>query len=158
MRAYKSEHGQTIVLIGLALVVLFGFAALAVDGGRLYAEQRRAQNAADAAAYAAASAGIDSTGPLDLSWRAAGLAQAGLNDFVDADAGPNPGTLLDVEIYHPPVDGDHAGDLGYYQAKIRNHVDQVFSQIVYHDGLEVSVDAVARGKDEAPAADGDWPR
>ena len=42
------------VLIILAIVALFGFAALAVDIGRLYAERRRIQSAADAAALAAA--------------------------------------------------------------------------------------------------------
>ena len=42
-----SESGQAIVLIGVAFVVLLGFAALAIDGSMIYSDRRYAQNAAD---------------------------------------------------------------------------------------------------------------
>src|SRR5262249_55727399 len=48
------ERGQVLPLVVLALLGLAGFAALAVDGGNLYTEQRRAQAAADDAVMAAA--------------------------------------------------------------------------------------------------------
>jgi len=80
MNEKKSEQGQAIVLVALALVVVFGFAALAVDGGRSYSEKRRAQNAADAAAYAAAMAAAEGQ-----NWRQAALDQLVLNDFNDPD-------------------------------------------------------------------------
>ncbi|MBI3732128.1 MAG: hypothetical protein HY259_01555, partial [Chloroflexi bacterium] len=44
------RRGQTLVLVGLMLVGMLGVVALAIDGGNLYVERRRAQNAADAAA------------------------------------------------------------------------------------------------------------
>ena len=50
MKTNRSEKGQAFVLIIVAIVAIFGFAALAVDGGNVYAERRRAQNAADASA------------------------------------------------------------------------------------------------------------
>jgi len=52
----KGMRGQTLVLVALALVVLFGMAALALDGGNVYLQRRQMQTAADAAALAAARA------------------------------------------------------------------------------------------------------
>ncbi|MGY1615548.1 pilus assembly protein TadG-related protein [Geodermatophilus sp. SYSU D00691] len=53
-RGADGERGATAVLFSLLLVPLLGFAAIAVDIGRLYAEQARLQVAADAAALAVA--------------------------------------------------------------------------------------------------------
>ncbi|MBN1886645.1 MAG: hypothetical protein JW850_01590 [Thermoflexales bacterium] len=50
----KSENGQAIILIALALVVVLAFAAMAIDLGNVFTERREAQNAADAAALAGA--------------------------------------------------------------------------------------------------------
>lgn len=50
----KEEKGQVVVIAALAMVVLLGFTALAVDGGSLYLAKRQASNAADAAALAGA--------------------------------------------------------------------------------------------------------
>lgn len=54
MKQGKQEKGQALILIALAAVGLFGFAALAIDGSRTFSDKRHAQNAADAAAMAAA--------------------------------------------------------------------------------------------------------
>ena len=51
----KREGGQIIVLFAVSLVAILVVAALAVDGGMLYAERRHAQNAADAASMAGGS-------------------------------------------------------------------------------------------------------
>jgi Tfp pilus assembly protein PilX len=48
----NSERGQAIVLIVLAMIVLLGFTALAVDGSMVYSDRRMVQNAADASALA----------------------------------------------------------------------------------------------------------
>jgi len=50
----KKESGQALILITLAAVGLFAFAALAIDGSRVYSDKRHAQNAADTAALAGA--------------------------------------------------------------------------------------------------------
>jgi len=50
----RNRNGQVLVLVALALLVLLGIVALAVDGGNLYAERRKMQNAADAGALAGA--------------------------------------------------------------------------------------------------------
>ena len=46
------ESGQALILVVVVLVVLFGFMALAIDVGSLYANRRKMQNAADAGALA----------------------------------------------------------------------------------------------------------
>lgn len=51
----KSETGQAIVFLVLGLVVFMGFVALAIDGGRVYADRRHVQNSADAASLAGGS-------------------------------------------------------------------------------------------------------
>lgn len=48
------ERGAVAVMVSLLLVPMFGFAAIAVDIGSLYAEKARLQIAADAAAFAVA--------------------------------------------------------------------------------------------------------
>jgi Flp pilus assembly protein TadG len=49
-----TEKGQALILIALAAVGLFAFAALAIDGSRMYSDKRHAQNAADTASLAGA--------------------------------------------------------------------------------------------------------
>jgi type II secretory pathway pseudopilin PulG len=56
VKSKATEKGQVIVLFAIALIVLFGFAALAIDMSAVQTERRAAQNAADAAALSAASA------------------------------------------------------------------------------------------------------
>jgi Flp pilus assembly protein TadG len=52
--ARKDERGQAIVLMVLALVVLLGMAAMVLDVGGWFRDQRRLQGTADAAALAGA--------------------------------------------------------------------------------------------------------
>ncbi len=54
MEMKTTEKGQTLVLIALAAIGLFAFAALAIDGSRAFSDKRHAQNAADTAALAGA--------------------------------------------------------------------------------------------------------
>ena len=54
MTGHGAQRGQAIVMIGLVIVVLFGFVGLAIDGGRAYLDRREMQAAVDAAALAAA--------------------------------------------------------------------------------------------------------
>lgn len=48
------EQGSILVYFALFLVVILGFGAIALDGSNAYVQQRRMQNAADAAALAGA--------------------------------------------------------------------------------------------------------
>ncbi len=55
LRAIRSERGQGLVVAAIALFVVAGFAALAVDVGQAMHERRELQKAADASALAGAS-------------------------------------------------------------------------------------------------------
>lgn len=97
MRRYIRHHGeqgQVIILFALAMVGVVAVVAIALDGGMLYWNQRRAQNAADAAVIAGTSmlvsemqsssflCGITADRPiLDQI-----VLYAGLNDVPNADA------------------------------------------------------------------------
>lgn len=49
----SSERGATVVIVAFCLVVLMGFAAVAVDSGVLFSDRRQQQSAADGGALAA---------------------------------------------------------------------------------------------------------
>jgi len=51
--ARRTQRGAVAIIVGLTMVVLVGFAGLALDGGRLYVNKTELQNAADACALAA---------------------------------------------------------------------------------------------------------
>ena len=51
-KSTSTESGQVLVILVLAIVGLLAFAALAIDGGLIYADRRGAQNAADASVLA----------------------------------------------------------------------------------------------------------
>lgn len=51
-KSRRRQAGQTLVLFVLALAVLLGFTAMAIDVGLFYEDRRQLQNAADAAALA----------------------------------------------------------------------------------------------------------
>ncbi len=63
-----SEKGQAIIIIIFAIVGLIGMSALAIDGTNAYADSRRAETAASAAALTAALTRIEGG-----DWRAAAL-------------------------------------------------------------------------------------
>jgi Tfp pilus assembly protein PilX len=55
MRRGRQEDGVVLVMVAILMVVFLGMAAIAVDTGSFYGQQRKAQAAADSAALAAAS-------------------------------------------------------------------------------------------------------
>lgn len=131
----RSERGQSLVLLALAMIGMLGFAGLAIDGGILFTDRRQAQNAADAAALAGALAYLNGG---DLY--SAAYARAADNGY------DNNQTSNWVYVYHPPIDGPYAGNPQYIQVRIVSRVDSVFIHFVYGGVLENTVTAVARAK------------
>ena len=82
-RSHKSERGQMVVIVALALTTLIAMAGLVIDGGMALSNRRQVQNAADSAALA----GTRVLG-LDLKWRAvnAGNPSAPAAPFPNVDA------------------------------------------------------------------------
>jgi hypothetical protein len=133
---HRSDRGQALVIIALALVGIVGMVALVVDGGNVFLDRRSAQNAADSAALASALSRIQG----GQDWVGAAIASAAQNGY------NNDGVTNIVQVYSPPKDGPNAGDLEYLQVIITSHVDTYFAGVVGRDRITNVVDAVARTK------------
>ncbi|MEW5940906.1 MAG: Tad domain-containing protein, partial [Chloroflexota bacterium] len=145
-RNNRSERGQALILIVFAIVALIGITALAVDGGNVYAERRRAQNAADSAALSAALAKVRGN-----NLYTNGLASAANNHYVDDDPTENADQVVDVEIYNPPIDymganDAYVGESEYIQVVITAEVKTYFGGIIGIKTVTNKVMAIARGK------------
>jgi uncharacterized membrane protein len=77
------EHGQALVMIAIAALVLFAFTALAIDGSIVFSDRRHSQNASDTAVLAAALEKVRN--PTGSTWQPSGFARAADNDYVDSD-------------------------------------------------------------------------
>jgi hypothetical protein len=141
-----TERGQSILILAIAFVGMLGFASLAIDGGLLYTERRRAQNGADAAALAGALAKIYGNNPYTAAY-----GRAADNTY------DNDGVQNWVEVYTPPIHGPYAGNSEYVEVIITSRVDTVFAHFVYSGELQNTVTAVARARpgSVAPLLSGD---
>ena len=158
MRRRRSEAGQTFVLMVLVLVGLVGFVALATDGGMLYAERRRAQNAADTAALGAALAKIKGLNLYNVA-----LDRLDKNGFgvvwdhcipagYDCIAGT--GDKWTIQVSNPPRSGQFAGDDDYIQVIVTTEVATSFAQMIFQGPLRTTVEAVSRTWPELSIAPG----
>jgi hypothetical protein len=144
--AHKLERGQALPLLALALIALAGFAALALDGGNLWTEQRRAQAAADNAVMAAAYQEMNGFTGSNLS--NAAFANAAQNGYV---TGPH----TTVVFHLPPIHGAYAGNSQYMEVVITQTVPTALAHLVYQqDPIPVTVIAVAHGTPTGPLMDG----
>lgn len=141
----RSERGQVVVLFALSIVAFLAVLALILDGGRVYSERRRAQNAADAAALAGARV-------LDLGAAAvlkAACDAAAANGFPDATCGPG-GSVVKVLVSGPGV-GKVAPDVldkfattpGYVQAAVVSSFKPVVAPLVGLQDFAASAFGVA---------------
>jgi len=151
MKGQRFERGQALVLIILSVVAIFGFAALAVDMGRVYAERRRAQSAADAAALAAAY----DVAHFESDDEAAILALA--DKTARASALEN-GYSEGVVVNNPPDDADNSHyeecRCEYIQVKITSLVNPIFMQFIGRGTSEITTSSVARARLSQPISMG----
>ncbi|WP_223592029.1 TadE/TadG family type IV pilus assembly protein [Neobacillus bataviensis] len=54
LQKFKEESGAVLVMVAIFMVVLLGFIAITIDGGRLYSEKSKLQKALDAAVLSGA--------------------------------------------------------------------------------------------------------
>jgi len=124
-RSRGRDEGISTITAAVSIVVLLGFAALAIDGSNLYRERGDAQNAADLAAYAAANeACTGGSRPVEK-----GRAQAAANGFDDSDP--------DIAV---GITKEPAG----WRAEITANADRYFSRILEANSLKVNAVAVVR--------------
>jgi Flp pilus assembly protein TadG len=127
------EKGQALILIALAAIGLFAFAALAIDGSMAFSDKRQAQNAADTAALAAARSRASSNG----------YAQNGTTQVVEVYLCNNAsasctGLSADADLTQ------------YIQVKITSHVNTYFAKVVGRSEVVNRVNSVMRA---SPATD-----
>src|SRR4051794_11097663 len=79
-RPRDGERGQTLVIVALAAIPIIMLLGLVIDGGWAYTQQRRTQNAMDAAANAGAVMLVQ-----DLPFRAQGQTQPKTDGQVAAE-------------------------------------------------------------------------
>ncbi|RCK77063.1 MAG: putative autotransporter protein [Anaerolineae bacterium] len=141
-RFHSHESGQAIVLLVLAMVALLGFAALAIDGGRLYSERRHAQNSADAASLAGALQKANKQA--DSVVLQAVLASAASNGYSGAQvSGAIGGPFTDL-----------FGKYYLVTATITSTLESTFAHFVYQGPLQIQVQAVAKAYQSQPALPG----
>jgi hypothetical protein len=76
-RSRPTEQGQAIVILALSVAVLLMLAAVVVDGGNAFVQQRGTQNAADSAALAGATVMVKHVGdPTDSQWNSGAVLDA----------------------------------------------------------------------------------
>lgn len=130
----QGERGAVAVLTALVLVVLLGFAAIAIDVGMLYQERAELQSGADAAALAVAqdcAKGLDCTGPLAHP-RAQEMAERNAKDGAANAAEPViAGNTVRVDVSTRDESG--AGSLAL-----------TFAPVLGFDSAEVGATAAAR--------------
>ena len=140
----RNEAGQALVLTALLLVVLMGFAGLAIDMGVMRYEKRLQQTAADAAAIAGASNlgfGDVVSGAQDAATRV-GFTDNGGGQVSNCAGGAAVGTVC-VQVNNPPNSGPHQGNSGYVEALVAEVHPTYFMKILSINTETITARAVA---------------
>jgi carbon monoxide dehydrogenase subunit G len=144
------RRGVVAVIVALALVAVVGVVAVAVDGGLLYLELRRARATADAAAMAAA-CDLFKNYPTNNGTDPNGTAAAALSAAED-NGYNNDGTTNTVTVNIPPTSRIYAGQAGYVEVIVKTQVQRAFSRVWGSDTITVGARAVSRGAWVSPNA------
>ena len=120
-RTRHGERGQVVPLVALALTVLLGAAALAVDVGYWRYQERLQQSAADSAAIAGAS---------EISFGAAGVPtgaarDATLNGFTD-----DGGVTTNVTVHYPPTSGPYNANTSAVEVIVEKKQPGFFAKVL----------------------------
>ncbi|MDA8216141.1 MAG: pilus assembly protein TadG-related protein [Dehalococcoidales bacterium] len=133
-----AERGQVLVIFALAVTVLLGAVALAVDAGQTYATKRHLQNVADQAALVGGQSlnGGDPEGDA--------IANAQLNDPSLAVYDPANPDADCVRASIPPTAGPFAGQAGYLEVITHKRQPTAFARVFGQGRAVVTARAVVR--------------
>jgi len=165
----NKQSGQVLIGVAFAMVMLAGFAGLAVDMGTIRYQRRLQQTAADAAAIAGSNE-IRQNGGVGIS--SAALSATAANGFTNTagditncvTAGAAVGTVC-IQIVHAPADvtlpdgtvipaGPHNGNTNYVEALVGVVQPTFFMQIFGKDRQFVLARAVATNIGQASGGGG----
>ncbi len=142
LRRFKRRPpGQTFLLISIALVVLLGVSALAVDIGDLWTTRRLMQSAADAGAVA----GADeiAIGGTSTAITAAAKDAASHNGFADGGTRPGATNTITVAVHNPPTSGPYAANSNAVEVDVSQTQPTYFMKVLGMQTVPVSTTAVA---------------
>jgi hypothetical protein len=136
------EKGQALILVTLAAIGLFAFAALAIDSSRAYSNKRHAQNAADTAALAGALSYARQGNTSSVETVA--LDRAASNGFGNIVGDPS--TVVTVEIANVPNAADCPGEAQGIDitVNIESYINATFAKIIGRETLDSGAVATAR--------------
>jgi hypothetical protein len=146
----KSRRGAIVVLVAVSLAVILGFVAIAIDGGGLLEQRRRAQATADAAALAAAE-DLFRNYPQNRGYDLDGTAEAYAYNIAAANGFANDGTRTVVSVRISPeayAGGPNKGKTlprGYAEVTVQHNQPRYFAAILGSGDVPVHARAVARG-------------
>jgi Flp pilus assembly protein TadG len=160
MKHKLNEKGQALVLIALAAVGLFGFAALAIDGSRVYSDRRHAQNAADTSALAAALARIRASGgnpapsqaTINTATFDAALNRASTNGYQNDSDSTVEVHICNEPTLNPPCAGlpGDADPADYVQVKVVSTIPMTFARVIGWTHVTSTVTAIAHASSALP--------
>jgi Putative Flp pilus-assembly TadE/G-like len=133
----RRNSGQILPLVGIAMVVLIGFASMAVDIGLLYSTRRRMQTAADAAAIAGASALLD-----DQNYQQAAYDVATLNGFTTGQSNTTV-TAGPPSASDPNLNLTSYSTANYVEVDITQNVPTYFLRVLGYQSMKVGARAIA---------------
>ncbi len=129
------------MLASIALVALFGMAALAIDVGNLWTTRRKMQSAADAAAIAGVDAiTIGESGSAVVSAAKYGAQQ---NGFQDGSTSTTSSSTVSVAVNNPPTSGSYQGLASAVQVVVSQTQPTYFMRVLGWNQVPVSVSATA---------------
>ena len=162
-RKDRSQSGQILILLVLALVGILGFTALAIDGSMVYSDRRIAQNAADSASVAGAGqAGQFLKWQTNTSWDcyaqklldaqviaiSEAIANADINDYsIDDDITDQHGVIVEC------IDTSDNKYLDVY-VNITDETPTSFAHLIYQGPLVNTVAAKTRVYPRSSVAEG----
>jgi Flp pilus assembly protein TadG len=140
-RLARRPYGQTFVLVSIALVVLIGVAALAVDVGDLWTTRRLMQSAADSGAVA----GADeiALGGSSSAITAAAKDATSHNGFTDGAARAGTSNTVTVAVHNPPTSGPFAANSNAVEVDVSQTQPTYFMKVLGWQAVPVSTTAIA---------------
>jgi hypothetical protein len=152
---YSKQPGQSIPLIALIIVVLFGMVGLAVDVGNTYGEQRSAVRATEAATLSGMSTLLETNSDasvwlaiqnslksngIEIAAYQEGVAQTSDNRLVKAQYLKSDGNTL---CFVGSCSGGNLGEAAYIQVNVDGFNSTYFAKVLGRDTLPVHAQAFA---------------
>lgn len=142
-RFVREKKGSTAITMAILTPIIIAGLAFGAEYSYFEHQKRRLQNAADSAAFAAATqlrSGLTTT-----EMRTAALTIAEESGYDNSAVGAS------LTLTSPPTSGAYAGDVGAVHVALSQTVDRKFSALYNSRGLVMPVEAVAQVRNGRPA-------